>query len=62
MPANFKRADGITPIEARTTFSRIHRDTIKDNDTFDGMLCGQITLPYPATVAATGGFIDTKHS
>jgi hypothetical protein len=41
-------------------FSGIKRETLKDDFSFDTMLCWQTTRPYPATVVTFGGFITTE--
>ena len=41
-------------------FSGIRRESLKDDYSFDSMLCWQTTRPFPATVTAFGGFIDTQ--
>lgn len=43
-----------------STFSGIRRETLGDDFSFDSMLCWQTTRPYPATVTAFGGFIETQ--
>ncbi len=41
-------------------FSGIKRETLKNDFSFDSMLCWQTTRPFPATVTAFGGFIVTE--
>jgi hypothetical protein len=41
-------------------FTGIRRETLKDDFSFDSMLCWQTTRPLPATVTNLGGFIDTQ--
>lgn len=41
-------------------FDGIKRETLKDDLSFDSMLCWQSTRPFPATVTAFGGFITTE--
>lgn len=57
--ANFV-SDGGTPYAANALFSGIFRDTNKGNDSYDQQLGWQVTRPLPCTVAAAGGFVDTK--
>lgn len=57
--ANFKDATE-TVLPVNQLFTGIHWDTLADDYSFDGMLAWQVTRPYPATVAAVGGFIHTQ--
>ena len=41
-------------------FTGIKRDTLKNDFSFDSMLCWQSTRPFPVTVTAIGGFIATE--
>jgi hypothetical protein len=41
-------------------FNGIKRETLKDDFSFDTMLCWQSTRPFPATVTTFGGFITTE--
>jgi hypothetical protein len=43
-----------------STFSGIKRETLKNDFSFDSMLCWQTTRPFPATVTTFGGFINTE--
>jgi hypothetical protein len=60
LPAQLKQADGITPIDTLEMFSGIHQDSIEDSDSYDGMICWEISEPFPATVCAVGGNLETK--
>jgi hypothetical protein len=40
-------------------FTGIHWDTVADSPSFDGMLCWQVSRPYPATVVNIGGWVRT---
>lgn len=48
------------PLGATSLYSGIIRAEIDDDYSFDGMICWQITRPYPATLAAIGGFLHTQ--
>lgn len=41
-------------------FSGVHWDTLDDNPSFDGMICWEVTRPYPATVVNIGGWVHTS--
>lgn len=41
-------------------FSGLYVDTIDDDNSEDGMLCWEISRPFPATVLALGGFLMTQ--
>jgi len=43
-PVLFKGADGAA-IGQGVTFSGVHRDSIKDDDSFDGMICWRASRP-----------------
>lgn len=43
-----------------SAFSGVRRETLGDDFSFDSMLCWQTIRPYPATVVAFGGFIETQ--
>lgn len=43
-----------------STFSGIKRDTLKDDFSFDSMLCWETVRPFPTTVTNFGGFITTE--
>jgi hypothetical protein len=51
---------GGTPIAATAMFSGVFRDSLTDDYSYDGMICWRVTRPYPATIAALGGFIQTQ--
>lgn len=59
VPAPFRQANqkAIPPL---TMYSGLFDLPPFDEDSYDGMLCWQITRPFPATVVAIGGNIDTK--
>lgn len=61
-PATFKTPGG-TLYAKNTLYSGIFRDTVKDADAgenYDSMICWRVTRPYPACVAAAGGFLHTQ--
>lgn len=47
------------PLPYLSAYSGIRRETLKDDFSFDSMLCWQTTRPFPATVTTFGGFIET---
>jgi hypothetical protein len=51
---------GVTPLTNLQLYSGIYWDTLDDTYSFDGMPCWQVTRPYPATVCALGGFLQTQ--
>jgi hypothetical protein len=51
-----------TAIPVNQQFTGIHKDNLADEDDFDGMICWRVTRPYPANIAAIGGFLQTKDS
>jgi hypothetical protein len=58
-PAYFRDKAGTT-IPINTTYTGIFWDTIGDDWSYDGMLAWRVTRPYPATIAAIGGFLKTN--
>ncbi len=57
-PALFQQPNG-TNFTTGQMFSGVYWNTLKDDYSFDGMICWQITRPYSATVCAIEGFIQT---
>jgi hypothetical protein len=59
VPAPFKQKNtkAIPPL---TTFSGLFELPPNDEDSYDGMMCWQITRPFPATIVAIGANLDTK--
>ena len=51
---------GGKPLPYLSTYTGIKRETLKNDFSFDSMLCWQTTRPFPATVTTFGGFIDTE--
>jgi hypothetical protein len=41
-------------------FDGVYWDTITDEWSLDGMICGRISRPYSATIVALEGFIETS--
>lgn len=60
-PANFTDPGGNT-LTKDTLFSGVYRKEIDDNWSFDSMLAWQITRPYPCTIVALSGFIETNET
>lgn len=58
-PAYFKDLAGNT-LPVNQLFSGIFWSTIEDVWSYDGMLAWRVTRPYPATIAAIGGFLKTN--
>jgi hypothetical protein len=50
---------GGTALTAFQMKTGVHTDVLEDGSTLDGMICWQISRPYPATIVAIGGFIQT---
>jgi hypothetical protein len=59
-PADFKQADNFTSLKVNEQFDGIFRDQIDDTDTFDGMICWEITRPYICNIAAIGSALETR--
>ncbi len=57
--AEFKKPGG-RPYTKLEQFTGIFRDTGSDSDSFDSMICWQVTRPYPANMVALGGALETK--
>lgn len=58
-PAQFQSEGGIdyTLLQLK---SGIHQATIEDDSSYDGMVCWEVTRPYPATVLAIEPFLQTQ--
>ena len=41
-------------------YSGVYWGTVDDGYSFDGMLCWQVTRPYPATIVNIGGWVHTQ--
>lgn len=61
-PAQFKSdgGKGASTLPMATLYTGEHSDTVEGDYNLDGMLAWQITRPYPATVTAFGGFLQTQ--
>ncbi len=57
-PVYFKDA-GQSQLLPTVTYNGVWRDSLADGYDFDSMLSWQIVRPYPASVVAYGGFIET---
>jgi len=57
-PAKFRQAND-TAYLVNQQFTGIYKDTLTDTYSFDGMICWQVTRPYPLNIANIGGFIET---
>lgn len=58
LPVTLKQANGVT-LSKLTPYTGVRKDTIKDDQSLDGQICWRVSGPYPATIAAVQGFIDT---
>lgn len=61
-PAQFKSRSGkgALLLSSATLYTGEHSDTVENDYDLDGMLAWQVTRPYPATVTALGGFLQTQ--
>lgn len=59
-PAELKPNDAAQVIPITNLFTGVLRMETTQVYNFDGMICWQVTRPYPATVTALGGFGDTQ--
>jgi len=57
-PAKFRQAND-TAFRVNQQFTGVYKDTLTDTYSFDGMICWQVTRPYPLNIANIGGFIET---
>jgi hypothetical protein len=60
LPAQLRQSDGFTPIGTLEMFSGIHQDSLEDGDSYDSMICWEVSGPYPATLCAVGANLETK--
>lgn len=58
-PAIFKTPGG-NAVAATELFSGIHNDKLADGHSTDGMICWEISRPYPGAMLALGGFLVTQ--
>jgi hypothetical protein len=47
-------------LDHATMFSGVHRGVVDDGYDFNGMVCWQISRPFPATVVAITSFLETS--
>lgn len=60
MPALFTDAGGNTQLQLNQPFTGIwYSASLTDSDSRDGMLCWQVTRPYPCNMLAMGGMLNT---
>lgn len=57
--AIFKSLGGIA-FAQNALYSGVHSATIEDQNSYDGQICWQVTRPYPATLLANEGFLETE--
>lgn len=57
--ANFE-TEGGTRLNPWNLFCGVYSDTVEDDYSYNGMLCWEVSRPYPATVAQVGGFLATQ--
>jgi hypothetical protein len=62
---HMERADLRNPttdavLNSATMFSGVHWGLVEDSSSFDGMVCWEITRPFPATVVALTSYLDTS--
>ena len=58
-PAIFE-TPGLSPVSKLELFSGVFQGPVDDIYSYDGMLAWEISRPYPATVCALGGFLQTQ--
>jgi hypothetical protein len=59
-PCNFTLYEDGPTIPINTLFSGVYYDTLDDENSFDGMLCWQVSRPYPCNICAVSGNNSTK--
>lgn len=58
--ADYRDAAG-TPLTKETMYSGVYwSPSIEDASSFDGMICWQVSRPYPTTIVSLGGFFHTQ--
>jgi hypothetical protein len=60
MNAAILQTPGGTNIPINVLKTGVHTQTLTDRYSYDGMLCWQISRPYPATVASAENFLATQ--
>ena len=58
-PVPFRPINGAVPVLLPNLFTGVFQDELRDDFTYDGQICWQISRPVPGLIAAIGGFIDT---
>lgn len=58
-PAIFRDAAG-NAFPHNRMFSAVYQDTITEADSLDGMIAWQVSRPYPCTISAISGFVETS--
>ena len=57
----FTKGDGVTNIDALTTFTGIHQDALRDDYGYEGgCLAWRVSRPFPANVVAVGNNLMTQ--
>lgn len=56
---NFRKKNG-TGYEKDELFSGVIGDSLDDEYSTEGMICWEVTRPYPATISAVGGYLATQ--
>lgn len=56
---NFRFPGGVA-YTALQLFSGVHQDTLDDDSSMDGMICWEVSRPYPATVVSIAGYMQTQ--
>jgi hypothetical protein len=59
-PVLFRTLQGQVSYPLPQLFSGVVQDVLRDDNSFDGMLCWQVTRPVPCIIAAAGAMIDTR--
>jgi hypothetical protein len=57
-PAKFRQPNDAAYL-VNQQFTGIYKETLTDDYGFDGMICWQVTRPYPLNIANIGGMIET---
>lgn len=59
-PVKFSAEGAGRALAFGSVFSGVYRAELRDDDSFDGMVCWRVTRPMPATIAAVGAAIHTQ--
>lgn len=59
-PALLKLGDGKTSVAVTDLYEGVTRQNAGDKDSFDGQICFEVDRPYPCTITAIGGMLETK--